>query len=103
MIWKLTYTTEARADLRGISDYIADESGSEDVAESFIVQLDERCRRLASLPGTLGTARPELRKDVRSTPHKSYVIFFRYADDALEIVNVLRANRNLSAYFGVEE
>ena len=26
-----------------------------------------------------------------------------YTDDALEIANVLRANRNLSAYFGVDE
>src|SRR3546814_4599576 len=85
MTRSLRFTTEARKNLREISDFISDVSGSEDVAESFVSQLVERCRHIASLPGILGTHRVELREDIRSTPHKGYLIFFRYRDEALEI------------------
>ena len=51
------------------------------------------------LPGTLGTARPELRPDIRSMPYGGYVIFFRYADGRLEIVNVLSASRDIGQNF----
>jgi hypothetical protein len=37
-----------------------------------------KCEYLATLTGLLGRARPELRPDIRSTPFKSYLIFFRY-------------------------
>ena len=56
-------------------------------------------RKLASLPGTLGRARPELRPDIRSFPFKGYVIFFRYAADTFERVNVLEGHRDVVAYF----
>src|SRR3546814_5327758 len=51
MTGSLRFTTEARKNLREISDFIWDVRGSEDVAESFVSQLDERCRHIASLPG----------------------------------------------------
>jgi len=54
---------------------------------------------LASLPGTLGQARPELRPDIRSTPFSGYVIFFRYEGDDFEVVNVLEGHRDVDAYF----
>jgi plasmid stabilization system protein ParE len=47
----LSYTTAAVDDLRAIADFIAQSSGSEDVAEAFVMQLDGRCQRLAALPG----------------------------------------------------
>lgn len=96
---RLFYTADARENLRAISDFITDESGSEDVAESFVVQLDARCRKIAGLPGTLGLPRPALLPDLRSMPHKGYVIFFRYADDGLEIVSVLQGSRDFKIYF----
>jgi len=99
MIRKLRFTTQARDDLRAISDFVSDASGSEDIAESFLSQLIERCRHVASLPGTLGTLRTELRDDIRSTPHKGYVIFFRYQDDALEVVDILHGSRDSTAHF----
>lgn len=99
MIRKLRYSTDAREDLRDIADFITEESGSEDVAEFFIIQLDERCRTLASLPGTLGSARPELRFSIRSTPHKGYVILFRYGDNLLEVINIVHGSRDLANFF----
>jgi toxin ParE1/3/4 len=69
-------------------------------AERFVRQLNDQCRRLAPLPGTLGRARLELCHDVRSAPFKGYVIFFRYLDDdILEIVHVIEGHRDIAAIF----
>jgi hypothetical protein len=35
-----------------------------------------------------------------STPHRGYLVFFRYAADAVEIVNVLHASRDVEQLFG---
>jgi toxin ParE1/3/4 len=55
-------------------------------------------------PAAPGRARPDLRADIRSTPFKGYVIFFRYLPsererEILEIVNVLEGHRDLVGYF----
>ena len=99
---RLIYTETAEEDLVLIADFISDETGSEDIAESFLDQLDRRCRRLAELPGTLGTPRPELSSGLRSTPHRGYMIFFRYAEGALEIVNILHGRRDIVAHYVID-
>ena len=100
---RLQFAARARGNFREISDFLSDESGSEDVAESFLSQLVERCRHIATLPGTLGTDRSELFPGVRSTPHKGYVIFFRYHGDMLEVVSVLHGSRDIPGYFGEDQ
>lgn len=96
---RLIITDQAIADLTGISSYIADTSGSPATAEKFAGELINRCEKLASLPSTLGRARPELRPDLRSVAHKSYVIFFRYNGDRVEIVSILNGLRDIDIHF----
>lgn len=96
---KLHFTDAASNDLRAIAIQIANESRSREIAVGFANRLREKCRHLASLPGVLGTARPELREGIRSTPCQGYVIFFRYRGDAVEIVNILHGSRDVEAYF----
>ena len=103
MSWQLRFTRRARENLREISSFISKSSGSEDVAEYFTRQLLERCSRLASLPGTLGTSRTELSACVRSTPHRDYVIFFQYRDNILEIINILHGSRDFRHYFDMDD
>jgi toxin ParE1/3/4 len=50
----------------------------------------------------LGRARPELRHDVRSAAFKNYVIFFRYLEDAVEIIHIIEGHRDLGAIFTSE-
>jgi toxin ParE1/3/4 len=97
---RLVYSAHAREDLVDIASYIAHESGSLSVARDFAKRIDERCRKLASLPGILGQARPEF-GGLRSTPHGSYTIFFRYVEERLEIVDVLHSARDLETLFEV--
>jgi toxin ParE1/3/4 len=97
---QLHYTDAANRNLIEIAVYIATESSSREIAVAFTERLRAKCRQLASLPATLGKARPELRVDIRSSPYQGYVIFFRYrSDDVLEIVNILHGSRDIDGYF----
>ncbi len=74
----LRFRPSALKDIRAIVDYIAWSSSSSLVARRFERQLRAECARLAELPGTLGTARPELGPRIRSLAFKYYLIFFVY-------------------------
>lgn len=100
---RLVYLASVRQDLLDILNYVAEESGSVAVAQGFIAQLRGRCHGIASKPGTLGRARPELRPDIRSVAHKGYVIFFRYIGDRLEVVNILEGHRDVDAHFSEQD
>jgi plasmid stabilization system protein ParE len=98
---RLRYSAAARRDLGQIYHYIRERSGSGDVARRFVQELRSKCRLLADSPIRMGRPRAELRADLRSHPHKSYVIFFRYVGDneELEIVNVIEGHRDIPALF----
>ncbi len=85
---RLRYTSAAIGNLADIASHIARASGNRAVAARFVGQIRGQCAKLASLSGTVGRHRPELRADIRSFPSKGYVIFFRYVGQTLEIVNV---------------
>ena len=95
---RLVITDTAESDVQAIGRYIADQSDVA-TAEAVTDKILLRCERLADLPGTLGTDRSILEPDLRSTPQKGYVIFFRYAGDAVEIVSILDARRDVTAHF----
>jgi plasmid stabilization system protein ParE len=96
---RLVYLASARRDLLSILDYITRESGSLETGRRFVEQIQQQCANLARLPGTLGRARPELRPDIRSFPFRNYVIFFRYREDALEVVDILEGHRDIETHF----
>ncbi len=100
---RLRFTARAKADLVSIATYIAEQSGSRTVAERFTGELRRKCADLAAAPIRMGRARNELRPGLRSHPYKSYVIFFRYVGDVLEIVNVIEGHRDIPALFGEDE
>lgn len=96
---RLVLLDTAIEDLASILGYIARESGDRAVARQFVNRLQQQCHKLATLPGTLGRARPVLRPDIRSFAFRGYVIFFRYAGERFEVVNVLEGHRDLDAHF----
>ena len=51
----------------------------------------------------MGRERNELRDGLRSSVFKSYVIFYRYLGDELEVVNILEGHRDMDAFFGDDE
>jgi toxin ParE1/3/4 len=96
---RLRILPSAKADLVEILEYVTRQSHSSAVGRRFVAALRDQCRHLAELPGTLGRPRPELRPDIRSFPFRGYVIFFRYVDHVLEVVNILEGHRDIDDHF----
>lgn len=91
---KVRFLAFARTNLVDILVHVTEMSGSLATAQGFVARLRRQCHRLATLPGRLGWARPELSGDLRSFPCESYVIFFRYDAGTVEIVAILHASRD---------
>ena len=72
---RLRYTEAALDNFSDVADHIAHSSGSAAIARDFTLRIRRRCVDLASLPGTLGRDRSELRPGIRSLAFRSYVIF----------------------------
>jgi toxin ParE1/3/4 len=100
---KLRLTSAAGDNILEIAAYIGQQTGSRRLAESFTDQLERYCEKLAALPGKMGRARPEFGEDIRSSAYKSYVIFFRYDGDILEVINVLEGHRDFETFFAAED
>lgn len=96
---ELRYLEQAKIDLLRIKRYIAKESGSKEVALRYTKKLRQQCQKLASLPGTMGRARPELMEGVRSFPYDNYVILFRYRDTFMEIISIIEGHRDIEELF----
>jgi toxin ParE1/3/4 len=96
---RLKYLDSAKQDFVNTLRYISRESGSLATGQQFVSALRQKCRHLASLPGRMGRPRPELRPDMRSIAFRGYVIFFRYTDDAFEVINVLEGHLDIEAHF----
>jgi toxin ParE1/3/4 len=96
---ELRFSSEALDNLLDIAIHIATSSGSRFLAEAFVGELRQKCAALASLPGTLGRERTELKLGLRSFAFKGYVIFFRYRDNVFEVVTVLEGHRDFIAYY----
>jgi len=97
---KLVYLGTAKRDLTEVYRYISVESGSLAVGRNFITKLRAQCKSLASLPGTYGTARDDLRIGLRSFAFRNYVILFSYSGNRFEIVRVLHGSRDITAALG---
>lgn len=88
----------AKINLGEIEAYLTNLVDAE-TAETFVDGLVDHCERLARMPGTFGTARFDLAPNLRSTPHRKYVIYFRYLGDTLQVVAIIHGRRDAIAYF----
>lgn len=100
---RLVYLDAALDDLDGIFRYVARSSTNVEVGLRFVALLRRQCENLASLPGTMGRPRPELRPDIRSFAIKGYVIFFRVREDTFEVINILEGHRDIIGHFRDDE
>lgn len=87
---------DARSDLDDIWSYIARDNA--DAADIFIRAIVSRFPKLADMP-LLGRSREELSPHLRSFPVGRYIIFYRPAQNAIEIVRVIHGARDLPPLF----
>ena len=88
---KLRYSDASKRDLKQIARFIAQDKPN--AARQWVAKIREKCRLLARHPD-IGDQRPELGENIRSTYLGSYVIFFRRTGGTVEIVRVIRGDRD---------
>ncbi len=96
---QLSFSPEARQDLRDIVGYIAKDTPAS--ARKLVDLLDETCRQLAKLPG-MGSKRDDLLDSLRVFPVKKYVICYRRAaEGGIEVIRVVHGARDFDRLFDV--
>jgi plasmid stabilization system protein ParE len=95
---KVTFTDEAAADPEAIGDYIAEDNPGR--AVSFVEELIERCGRLGQAPYAFALMPRYAHLGIRKRTFGTYLIFFRVADDVVEVLHVLNAARDYDAILG---
>lgn len=86
---RISLTGDARQDLKGIYDFIADDNIA--AAHKEIRRLQERWRVLLDQP-RIGTKRDDIRPDMRSITEGNYAIFYRVVDSGIQIIRVLHTS-----------
>ena len=86
-------------DFRGIARYIAKRERSTARGSAFAKRLADKCAELAASTATRGRLRQEFGHDLRCLTFLSYLIFFRYVGDRLEVAAFIHGARDLAAVF----
>jgi toxin ParE1/3/4 len=92
---RLLFSAEARADPMRIGDYISQDSPVR--AESFIDELEGRCKALLAAPLAYPLAPRYESSGVHRMVHGNYLVFYRVGPDVVTILHVLSGAMNVDA------
>lgn len=87
---------EAIRDLETIIDYFA--TRNVDAGDQFLDEFTKKCRYLTQFP-LIGRSYRAIRPYLRGIPLQNYIIFYRVTDDSIEIMRIVKGNRDLEAIF----
>jgi toxin ParE1/3/4 len=93
---KVRFSSEARADLRAIGEFIAEDSPSR--ALTFIDELEARCHSIGSAPAA-GPDRSDLVVGLRMIVFRRYLVFYTVEATGVRVVRIVHGARNLSRIF----
>jgi toxin ParE1/3/4 len=100
--YAIVWRPQARADLLSLYEWIADQADP-DTAFDYTRLIEAHAAKLATFPER-GTPRDDLAKGVRTIPYRRRtVIAYRVLADAVEIVAIAHAGRDLGRAFEGEE
>jgi|LakMenE01Jun11ns_1017448.scaffolds.fasta_scaffold8592125_2 toxin ParE1/3/4 len=91
-----TISTEAIRDMEQILDYLANNNIS--MGERLLEEFSKKCRYLTQFP-LMGRSYREIRPYLRGLPMKNYIIFYRLTEQGIEIMRVVKGDRDLEAFF----
>lgn len=91
---RLEFSPAADADLVEIASFIARDNVP--LAVTFIDELEAACTRLVDFHHA-GASRSDLRADLRSMSHGSYVIFYSVLEKVIRIERILHGARDVGA------
>ena len=87
---------EAIGDLDAIASYFA--TLNVDAGERLFDEFTKKCRYLTQFP-LMGRSYHEIRPYLRGIPMQNYIIFYRIVNDGVEIMRIIRGERDLEAFF----
>jgi toxin ParE1/3/4 len=90
---------EAIKDLEEIIDYLA--SYNLDTGERLLSEFAKKCRYLSQFP-MLGRSYREIRPYLRGILMEKYIIFYRIIDPGIEIMRIVKGDRDLESVFPEE-
>lgn len=90
---------EAIKDLDAIFDYFTERNVA--AGEKLLDEFQKKCRYLVQFP-QIGRSYKEIRPYLRGLPLDGYIIFYRLGKDIIEILRVVKDNRDLEALFNTE-
>ena len=85
-------TEAAEADLEAIGDWIAADNPAR--AVTFVLDLRDRCQTLADMPRSYPLIPRYEHLGVRRRSYRDYLIFYRIADERIEVLHVLHGARD---------
>ncbi len=91
------FTRRALSDVAGIAEHIAKDSPR--AARDWIDALEDRCGKLAEMPG-MGRRREDLERGILVSAFGAYLLFYRENDQGIEIARVLHGSRDIATVFG---
>ena len=83
-------------DLEEISDYYAQRNVS--AGDRLLNEFSKKCRYLTQFP-KIGRSYEHLRSGMRGLQLDQYILFYQLLNDGIEIMRVLRGDRDLEALF----
>ncbi len=87
---------DAIRDLEEITDYFA--THNVEAGEQFLQEFGKKCRYLTQFP-LMGRSYAAIRPGLRGVPINRYILFYRVMEEDIEIVRVVRGDRDLEALF----
>ena len=87
---------EATQDLKEIIDYFS--TRNIEAGEILLNKFEKKCRYLVKFP-QIGRSYKHIRTYLRGLPLDGYIIFYRVTKDEIEIMRVVRGNRDLEVLF----
>ncbi len=90
---------EVEAELDQIWYYLAQESGSVEIATRQVAAITSPFLLLAEHP-YIGRNRDDLRPGLRSFPSGEYIILYRVDNEQPVILHVLHGRRDIQSFFG---
>ena len=93
------FSDAALRDLEEIFEFLGEQLGELQRARAFVNSIVTQIEKIAAFPTVLGRPRENLAPGLRSLPFRGYLIFMRYQEDSLFVVNILHARRDIEAYY----
>jgi toxin ParE1/3/4 len=87
---------EAMRDLEEIVDYYA--MYNVDAGDRLLNEFNKKCRYLMQFP-LMGRSYRQIRPYLQALPIQNYIIFYRVMNDGIQILRIIKRDRDFEAIF----